>query len=272
MASIKSNVKVITSGNAPTVENLPSGNLAFGTVGGAAKLFGNIGTEVVDFSGDGSGSKIMYFANEDLLNSFISGGEGIPSGEWYAATAETLYGDWSSLFTGADLKKTELIGSGNLQLTKSGNNGFHMSYQDYTLDSSGANLAARSRVQADVSMKIVSVSFDEDADTYTIAVQTTYSNFGRVITNNNGINLAAVIHIYNSDERTNEVFTRGDNVIQGATYNDVSFTREYKVKSGETVYATAGRYWSDINNTNKDDEFIVGVQIKAPEKTAEGEV
>lgn len=266
MSSIKSNVKVITSGNAPTTENLPSGNIAFGKVGGQAKLYGNIGTEVISFGGDGAGSKILYFADEDLLDSFTSKGEGVPTGEWYAATAEELYGDWSNLFTGADLSKKELIGSGNLQLTKSGNDGFHMSYQDYTLDTSGANLAARSRVEADVAMKIISVAYDESANKYTIAVQTKYTNFKRVITNTNGINLSAVIHIYNSDERTNEVFEAGDNVIQGHNYNDVSFTREYTVGSGETFYASAGRYYSDVANTNDDDEFIVGVQIKAPTK------
>lgn len=89
MANINSNVKLITSDTTPTTSNLPSGNMAFGTVGGEAKLFGNIGSQVVEFTG-GTGDNVIYFANEEELNTFLQG-ESVPSGEWYAAVAEEIY-------------------------------------------------------------------------------------------------------------------------------------------------------------------------------------
>lgn len=45
-----SNLKLITSGNMPTTANLANGELAFGLVGGVAKLYGNVNGTIVDFS------------------------------------------------------------------------------------------------------------------------------------------------------------------------------------------------------------------------------
>lgn len=49
-AEIISNLKLITSGNVPTTSNLGNGELAFGLVGGVAKLYGNVNGTIVDFS------------------------------------------------------------------------------------------------------------------------------------------------------------------------------------------------------------------------------
>lgn len=49
-AEIVSNLKLITSGNVPTTSNLGNGELAFGLVGGVAKLYGNVNGTIVDFS------------------------------------------------------------------------------------------------------------------------------------------------------------------------------------------------------------------------------
>lgn len=49
-AEIVSNLKPITSGNVPTTSNLGNGELAFGLVGGVAKLYGNVNGTIVDFS------------------------------------------------------------------------------------------------------------------------------------------------------------------------------------------------------------------------------
>lgn len=50
---IKGNLKLISSGNVPTITNLPKGYCAFGTVQGKASLYGNIdGTEIVDLFKD----------------------------------------------------------------------------------------------------------------------------------------------------------------------------------------------------------------------------
>jgi hypothetical protein len=38
---VTSNVKAITSGQVPTIDNLPEGYFAFGTIDGANRLFGN---------------------------------------------------------------------------------------------------------------------------------------------------------------------------------------------------------------------------------------
>ena len=47
---IVSNLKLITSGNVPTTSNLGNGELAFGLVGGVAKLYGNVNGTIVNFS------------------------------------------------------------------------------------------------------------------------------------------------------------------------------------------------------------------------------
>lgn len=49
-AEIVSNLKLITSGNVPTTSNLGNGELAFGLIGGVAKLYGNVNGTIVDFS------------------------------------------------------------------------------------------------------------------------------------------------------------------------------------------------------------------------------
>lgn len=58
---VKSPNKVITSGNAPTTSNTAKGDLAFGTVDGETKLYGNTGTEVVELGG-GGGSEVNVIA------------------------------------------------------------------------------------------------------------------------------------------------------------------------------------------------------------------
>lgn len=47
---VKSPIKVIKSGTAPTTENLAKGEIAFGTVDGSTKLYGSDGTAVTDLT------------------------------------------------------------------------------------------------------------------------------------------------------------------------------------------------------------------------------
>lgn len=47
---VKSPIKVIKSGTTPTTENLAKGEIAFGAVGGVAKLYGSDGTAVTDLT------------------------------------------------------------------------------------------------------------------------------------------------------------------------------------------------------------------------------
>ena len=50
---VKSPIKIIDSGTAPTTENLGEGQIAFGTVDGATKLYGSDGTTVTDLTTSG---------------------------------------------------------------------------------------------------------------------------------------------------------------------------------------------------------------------------
>lgn len=50
---VKSPIKIIDSGTAPTTENLGEGQIAFGTVDGTTKLYGSDGTTVTDLTASG---------------------------------------------------------------------------------------------------------------------------------------------------------------------------------------------------------------------------
>lgn len=260
MANINSNVKLITSDTTPTTSNLPSGNMAFGTVGGTAKLFGNIGSQVVEFTG-GDGDNVIYFSNEDELNTFLQGSS-VPSGEWYAAVAEQTY--VQSVLQVGNAVTTVINGGTDLKLTKTNDHTVHMDYGDYTLDPSGGNLAVRSRVSSDIIITVIQETRNAD-NSITAIVNCKYTNFNRRMVNDNGVWLNAIIHIYNSDQRTNEVFMRSDNIIGGGkTYPDVSFNTLVTVPPEQTVVVGVGRYWNDVDGSSSDDEFTGGLQLTNP--------
>ncbi len=50
---VKSPIKIIDSGTAPTTANLGEGQIAFGTVDGATKLYGSDGTTITDLTASG---------------------------------------------------------------------------------------------------------------------------------------------------------------------------------------------------------------------------
>ena len=262
MANINSNVKLITSDTAPTTVNLPSGNMAFGTVGGTAKLFGNIGSQVVEFTG-GDGDNVIYFANEDELNTFLQGAS-VPSGEWYAAVAEEIYVSGKIQFTGANPQINVINGGYDLKVTKNGSDGLHIKYGDYTVGADGSGAAKRSEVNADVKVSIVGEVENPDG-TINVTVNSKYTNFTRTLVNSGGVDLSTTIRIYASDERVNEVYTRSDNVNSGPkTYPDCSFNQTFKISKGQTLYVGVGRFWNDIDNSDTDDEFTGGVAITYP--------
>lgn len=262
MANINSNVKLITSDTTPTTSNLPSGNMAFGNVGGTAKLFGNIGSQVVEFTG-GTGDNVIYFVNEDELNTFLQG-ESVPSGEWYAAVAEEIYVSGKIQFTGAEPKINIIKGGNDLKVTKNGSDGLHIKYGDYTVGADGSGSAKRSEVNADVKVSIVGEVENPDG-TISVTVNSKYTNFTRTLVNSGGINLSTTIHIYASDERLNEVYVRSDNVKSGQkTYPDCSFNQTFKISKGQKLYVGVGRFWNDIDSSDNDDEFTGGVEITYP--------
>ena len=80
---VKSPNKVITSGTAPTTTNTAKGDLAFGTVDGETKLYGNTGTEVVELGG-GSGQGPQGPAGEDGITPTIG-----DNGNWFLGDTDT---------------------------------------------------------------------------------------------------------------------------------------------------------------------------------------
>lgn len=96
MVNVTSNVKLSSSGNVPTTGTLQKGYMAFGNFGGENKLYGNIGSDVVDLIGDAK--TVLYFASQSELDEFLQGTD-VPVGEWYAAIADLIYeeyGEWAA--------------------------------------------------------------------------------------------------------------------------------------------------------------------------------
>ena len=96
MPTVNSNVKLITSNQAPTTSNLAKGEMAFGQVGGVNSIYGNTGNGIIKIEFTASGEPIIYFANEEALNTFVEGDD-VPTSGWYAAIADTIYeqyGEW----------------------------------------------------------------------------------------------------------------------------------------------------------------------------------
>ena len=106
MVNVTSNVKLSSSGNVPTTGDLQKGYLSFGNFGGENKLYGNVGSEVVDLIGDAK--TVLYFQNQTELDEFLQGSD-VPVGEWYASVADTVYeqyGEWAAFKLGL----THLVG------------------------------------------------------------------------------------------------------------------------------------------------------------------
>lgn len=90
MPTVNSNVKLITSNQAPTTSNLAKGEMAFGQVAGINSIYGNTGNGIIKIEFTASGEPIIYFANEEALNTFVEGDD-VPASGWYAAIADDLY-------------------------------------------------------------------------------------------------------------------------------------------------------------------------------------
>lgn len=96
MPTVNSNVKLITSNQAPTTSNLAKGEMAFGQVAGINSIYGNTGNGIIKIEFTASGEPIIYFANEDSLTTFVDGDD-VPASGWYAAIADSIYeqyGEW----------------------------------------------------------------------------------------------------------------------------------------------------------------------------------
>ena len=90
MPTVNSNVKLITSNQAPTTSNLAKGEMAFGQVSGVNSIYGNTGNGIIKIEFTSGGEPIIYFANEEALNTFVEGDD-VPASGWYAAIADTVH-------------------------------------------------------------------------------------------------------------------------------------------------------------------------------------
>ena len=260
MVNVNSNVKLITSNAEPTTTNLSKGNLAFGQVNGENKIYGNIGDRVVEFTANGE--PIIYFVDEEDLNTFLSGSE-VPTDGWYAAIAEKLYANVAETVTvdNDDVYVNKINGGVDLMVTSNGDGTLHMSYGDYAIPTGGGSTAVRSRVEADIAITVIGAAINPDG-TLTATVNTKYTNFHRVLVDSGGLHVTTIIHIYASDERINEVFTRVDDVSGGNKYYpDVSFNQHVTLQPNGSAYVGIGRYWNDVDSSTSDDEFTGGIKI-----------
>lgn len=123
MPTVNSNVKLITSNQAPTTSNLAKGEMAFGQVAGINSIYGNTGNGIIKIEFTASGEPIIYFANEEALSTFVEGDD-VPESGWYAAIADTVYeqyGEWvafkledlATMTSSQTFKMTKISGSSN---------------------------------------------------------------------------------------------------------------------------------------------------------------
>lgn len=143
------------------------------------------------------------------------------------------------------------------------NRTLHMTYGDWSQPSSGGASVKRSQVDADID---VSISNERNAGNgaVTFTVTAKYYNFHRTLINSQPVILDYTIHIYASQERSDERFTQTGQMQSSATYSDVSFSYDVTVPALSTVNVGMGRYWNDIENTTIDDEFNGGLTIYNP--------
>lgn len=260
MVNVNSNVKLITTNTVPTTANLPKGNLAFGTVNGENNVYGNIGGHIVKFTANGE--PIIYFTDEDDLNTFLSGTE-VPVGGWYSAVAEKLYANIGESITvdNDDVHINKINGGLDLAVTSNGDGTLHMSYGDYAIPTGGGSTAVRSRVEADIIVTVIGAVINPNG-TLTATVNTKYTNFHRTLVDSGGMHVTSIIHIYASDDRENEVFTRVDDVSGSSKYYpDVSFNQQITLQPNGSAYVGIGRYWNDVDSSDSDDEFTGGLKI-----------
>lgn len=115
---VKSPNKVITSGTAPTTTNTSKGDLAFGTVNGEPKLYGNTGTAVVELGG-GGGSEVNSIAPLKVNTAPTTDADTVANvavGELAKATIGDLSGLGEHNRTGVEALIEEMGGAGNTSI------------------------------------------------------------------------------------------------------------------------------------------------------------
>ena len=185
MTNVASNVKLITSNTVPTTSNLPKGNLAFGQVNGENKIYGNIGSQVVEFTANGE--PIIYFNSEQELELFL-GTADVPATGWWAFVADEFPSGLSQfelyVATSSSATKSSNVRFKTVNADKLTNNTYNLTSNYITRDSDQwkATVYAEADYRADsnltLKIDLMSEVFDSVVDTltYQITPQPTAGN------------------------------------------------------------------------------------------------
>lgn len=90
---VKSPIKIIDSGTAPTTENLAEGQIAFGTVNGSTKLYGSDGATVSELGGGGTQVNNLSPLVVETAPSVTEGKVGLAIGDRATADGGIAIGD-----------------------------------------------------------------------------------------------------------------------------------------------------------------------------------
>ena len=185
MTNVTSNVKLITSNTVPTTSNLSKGNLAFGQVNGENRLFGNIGSQVVEFTANGE--PIIYFNSEQELELFLDT-PNVPATGWWAFVADEFPSGLSqfelSVATSSSATKPSNVRFGTINADKLTNNTYNLTSNHITPNSDRwkATVYAEADYQADSNLTL-QIDLQRESDgsvldslTYQITPQPTAGN------------------------------------------------------------------------------------------------
>lgn len=157
MVNVNSNVKLITSNTVPTSVNLPNGNMAFGQIDGSNRLFGTIGSQVVEFTANGE--PIIYFNSEQELELFLDTPD-VPATGWWAFVADEFPSGLSQfelyVATSSSAMKSSNVRFGTINTDKLTNNTYNLTSNYITPNSDQwkATIYAEANYQADSNLTL----------------------------------------------------------------------------------------------------------------------
>lgn len=240
---VKSPNKVITSGTAPTTTNTSKGDLAFGTVNGETKLYGNTGTEVVELGG-GGGNDVNVIA------------------PLTATTSPTATGDHSlAIGSGAD-SGLNAIAIGD---DATANYGSNLVAIGYNSDAANSSVAIGSNTLAYGNSVAIGNSANADAD-HNVAI-----GAGAVCS---GISTVAIGYNSRSDENStfavgSSDFTRRITHVSDPTGDQDAATKNYvdakiaEIPSGTTINSIAPLTVTTAPSSSSPNAVAIGLNARA---------
>lgn len=233
---MKSPIKVITSGNVPITDNLPKGNLAFGTVDGKTRLYGSDGTAVKELGGGGADANI---------EAVLTAGN--------TAANKTL-----QLTDGADSKAT--LSNGSLNLQEKNGSGI----QTASLDAVGlefTNPSAGNNQLMSYGLSGISGT-DENGGTFKV-------NAWRLLFEKNSDGTASDAAVYTTKKHYKEYKIELNGIAMDATVSPILTVNNistggtmtaFSTKTADNAVATA---YADVDDLLTDTEIYTGDHIIA---------